>query len=79
LALLTKGDAAQEKAARTDQGLLSLDCKYTPQYPTLDDLKPLIEWCITRVKQERMMRDSDWLGSFYQTQRRIISHQTWCL
>jgi tetratricopeptide (TPR) repeat protein len=44
LALLTKGDAAQEKAAHEQikDYYLSI-AGDTPEYPTLDDLKPLIE------------------------------------
>jgi len=44
LALLTKGDSAQEKAAHEQikDYYLSI-AGDTPEYPTLDDLKPLIE------------------------------------
>ena len=44
LALLTKGDAAQEKSAHEQikDYYLSI-AGDTPEYPTLDDLKPLIE------------------------------------
>jgi tetratricopeptide (TPR) repeat protein len=77
LALLTKGDTAQEKAAHEQikDYYLSIGGD-TPQYPTLDDLKPFIEVvhhaCEAGAYDEA--RDIYW-HRISQAERRVVVHQ----
>jgi len=76
-ALFTKGDPSQEKAAHEQIKVYYLSIAGdTPQYPTLDDLKPLIEVvhhaCQAGAYDEA--RDVYW-HRILQAERRVILHQ----
>jgi tetratricopeptide (TPR) repeat protein len=77
LAILTRGDSTEQQDVhnKIKDYYLSI-AGDTPQYPTLDDLKPLIEVvhhaCQAGAYDEA---DSIWWERIYQRERRVIIHQ----